>query len=105
MAGDTFTATTLTFVRTDDGQKVRVEAGQRVPDNAVPGSLDRLVASGAVQKGELPDVSVDEVLAGVGDDKEKAAAALQTEIARSRPRKTLVEKLEAVLAGGGAPDA
>lgn len=41
--------------------------------------------------------NVDEVLAAVGDDPNKAAAALQVEQAKSRPRTTLVEALEAIV--------
>lgn len=43
--------------------------------------------------------SVDEILAEVGDDKDKAAAALAAEQGVAKPRKSLVEKLEAVIAG------
>jgi hypothetical protein len=41
--------------------------------------------------------SVDAILADVGEDKEKAQAALDAENAKSSPRKTLVSKLEAIV--------
>lgn len=42
--------------------------------------------------------SVDEVLARVGDDAEAAAAVLEVEQAEKKPRSTLIEGLEAVIA-------
>lgn len=44
------------------------------------------------------DATVDEVLEWVGDDPERATAALATERGRRTPRKTLVEPLEQLLA-------
>lgn len=41
--------------------------------------------------------TIDEVLAEVGDDQALAAAALEAEQAREKPRSTLVEKLQAVI--------
>lgn len=41
--------------------------------------------------------TVDEVLADVGEDKEKAQAALDAEQAKEKPRATLVGKLESIL--------
>jgi hypothetical protein len=43
--------------------------------------------------------TVEDILAEVGDDKDKAAAALEEELASSKPRKTLLESLEAILSG------
>jgi hypothetical protein len=42
--------------------------------------------------------TVKDVLAEVGDDAEKATAALEAEQASEKPRKSLVEKLEAIVA-------
>lgn len=42
-------ATTLTFVRTPGGV-VKVPAGQRVPHDALPGELHRLLRAGAVRE-------------------------------------------------------
>lgn len=53
----------------------------------------------AVEDG-VPVGSVDEVLEAVGDDKAKAAEVLEAEQAKEKPRKTLVEGLEAVVEGG-----
>lgn len=47
-------ATTLTFVRTPGGV-VKVPAGQRVPEDVLPGELDRLVRAGAVREVEAPE--------------------------------------------------
>lgn len=40
--------------------------------------------------------TVDEILGDVGDDSERASAALSAELARDKPRSTLVSKLEAI---------
>lgn len=64
-------------------------------------------------KAESPAVSkegefsgtVDEILAVVGDDKELTKKALDAENAKDRPRKTLLEELEARLADEDADDA
>lgn len=45
---------------------------------------------------EVPDATAEGVLDWVGDDKDKAAAALEKEKSQSKPRKSLVAKLEAV---------
>lgn len=44
--------------------------------------------------------TVDEILDAVGDDPAKAAAALEEENAAKKPRKSLVEKLQAVVDAG-----
>lgn len=43
--------------------------------------------------------TIDEVKAEVGDDPEKAAAALEVESAREKPRKTLLEHLHSLIGG------
>lgn len=50
---------------------------------------------------EVPDGPADKVLAWVGDDPERALAALLAEQARDKPRATLIDQL-AVAAGVGA---
>lgn len=49
----------------------------------------------------VPEGSVDEVTAWVGQDKERAARALEAEKAKDKPRKTAVAELEAILDGAG----
>lgn len=44
--------------------------------------------------------TADEILAAVGDDKEKAAKALATEQSQEKPRKVLVEKLQKIAGNG-----
>jgi len=52
-------------------------------------------SSPAPSTSSVPDGSVDEVLAWAGDDYARRAAALASEQARKRPRKTLLAALEA----------
>lgn len=51
-------------------------------------------ADGDLVSENVPDGTADEVLAWVGDDVERALAALEAENAREKPRKTLLAKLE-----------
>jgi hypothetical protein len=60
----------------------------------------RLIEEGRLTVlGAKPTQTVEEVLADVGDDQDKAEAALVRERAASRPRSTLIERLEALAAG------
>lgn len=64
----------------------------------------RLVVDGrlvvlASNDGETP-TTVEQILDQVGQDPEKAQAALLLEQASAKPRKTLVEPLEAIVAAG-----
>lgn len=43
---------------------------------------------------QVPDGTVDDVMAWVGNDVERALAALEHEKAKASPRKSLIEKLE-----------
>lgn len=52
---------------------------------------------GGLPYAEVPDGSVTDVLAWVGDDYDRATAALNVEQAKSTPRVTLVQQLEAKL--------
>lgn len=67
-------ATTLTFVRTQAGV-VKVPAGQRVPHDALPGEIDRLLAAGTVTEVAEPAASTDEAPA---DDDTPAATPRRT---------------------------
>ena len=49
---------------------------------------------------EPAEGSVSDILAAVGDDPEAAVAALETENARDKPRKTLVAGLQSVIDAG-----
>jgi hypothetical protein len=64
---------------------------------------ERLLASPVWERPSgRSEPTVDEVLAEVGDDKEKAAAALSAEQAKGEPaRSTLVQRLEALIAEEG----
>jgi hypothetical protein len=53
---------------------------------------------------ELIDGNVEAVLRGVGNDPELAAAALAAEQAQERPRVTLVEKLQGIVAASAEQD-
>ena len=58
------------------------------------GMVEKVKAdSGTSEKSD----KVDDILAEVGDDKDKAQAALDAENAKEKPRATLVGKLEGIL--------
>lgn len=92
----------LTMARTASGGYVQIYADDPVPVGIDPDDLRRLVDEGFLAEvGEAEDSSekkksVDEVLAEVGDDKDKAAAALEAEKA-GKNRSTLVTKLQAIV--------
>jgi hypothetical protein len=54
---------------------------------------------------EVPDLTVKQVLDEVGDDPEKAAAALEAEQGRTKPRASLVARLKKIVAAAGDVDA
>lgn len=66
---------------------------------------DGTASTSATEKsdGGGKELTVKEILEAVGDDKEKAAAALEAEKA-GKGRKTLVEPLEALLADNGSDE-
>jgi hypothetical protein len=89
------------FVRTDSGT-VSLHKGAAVPEDADQASVGRLVQFGVIgESGEPRPPVMADVLAEVGDDPGLALIALKEEQARPRPRKTLVEKLQAI---ANAPD-
>lgn len=65
-------------------------------------SDDDLAAELASGESDPTAGNVDEVLARVGDDPEAAAIALSHEQAKPRPRKGLIDGLEAVIAAAAA---
>jgi hypothetical protein len=69
-----------------------LEAAQKQPerDSGVEGSPE----SGS---GEVPDGTRDDVLAWVGDDSDRAVAALEAEEQREQSRTTLIAALEKVI--------
>ena len=95
----------LTMARTTEGGYVYVYEGAPVPANTDADDLKRLVDEGFLEEDKdapapapAPEKSdkIDDILAEVGDDKEKAAAALEAEKA-GKNRSTLVTKLEAII--------
>jgi hypothetical protein len=89
------------------GAMVGVHAGAPVPEGATDEEYQRLLDGNFIVAAQTPDANssdgdtvkeptVDEILADVGEDQTKAAAALEAENAKSKPRKTLVAKLEAI---------
>ena len=95
----------LTVVRLESGQRVNVHKGGFVPSSADADDVKRLVKEGYLEKVTLEDPEpaaeteelgkIKDVLAEVGDDPEKAAAALEAEKA-GQNRPTLVAKLEEI---------
>lgn len=101
---------------TVDGKSVIVNKGEGVPDGVSAVDLDNLVSFGAIagvtglpetdapadDDGKEPTVK--EILADVGDDPEKAKAALaaEQEARGDKARKTLVDPLQAVIDGAKA---
>lgn len=101
-------------VQTHDGQRVLLTSADGVTfdvqpwDGPMPGELvgehgpelqelpaGSVVVDGAAVTGdEMPDGSVETVLAWVGDDAVRAALALEAERLREKPRTTLVAQLE-----------
>lgn len=98
----------LTMVRTQAGGYSYVYANEQVPEDIDSNDLKRLVDEGflgeakaveAEAAGEAKPANVKNILKDVGDDQEKAKAALEAERARGDDaRKTLVEALEAIVA-------
>jgi len=60
-------------------------------------STEPVDGEGTPPYGEVPDGSVETVLEWVGDDEDRASAALQVEQDKSTPRVTLINALEAKL--------
>lgn len=82
-----------------------VQVGDHVftdaPDDSAGQAVNAVVVVGGADGGDggPADGSVDDVLARVGDDPTAAQAALDAENAKSKPRKSLVEKLQAITDG------
>ena len=70
-------------------------------------AVAHLLRKGMVREFEEPkpeptkEPSVKDILAAVGDDPEAAATMLEAEQEREKPRKSLIEGLEAVIAAAG----
>jgi hypothetical protein len=91
------TATDTTWIRTESGA-VQIEAGEGVPDDALPAEVERLTLAGLLHTKDAGEpTTVDEILAVVGDDANEAAAYLALEQASDRPRKSLIEKLTGLI--------
>lgn len=93
----------LVIVRDGAGAFHHLYAGQPVPDGLDADHVNQLIAEGMITDGDQPagdePGTVEEVLAAVGDDPAKAAAALDAEKASAKPRKTLVDKLTGIVEG------
>lgn len=98
-------AAPLIQLRVTTGGYVHLYAGAPVPETADPDQLKQLLKEKQVVEVEVDDPAaadsgkeptVDEVLAEVGTDKAKAAAAIETEKA-GKNRTTLLSKLQAVV--------
>lgn len=88
----------------------RTQTNFRAQDFMVASTKDKLAKRSApAKKAEpggdaVPDGTTEEVIAWVGDDKDRAKRALDKENAGDNPRVTLVEPLEKVLEPDEAPD-
>lgn len=86
----------------------RIQTNFRAEDFMVSSKKDKPAKSKAPKPApgpdEVPDGSTAEVLAWVGEDKDRAQRALDKENAGSRPRTTLVKPLAEILAAGDAPE-
>lgn len=99
----------LTIARGRNGAHVYVYKGTGIAAESLdPDDAARLLQAGFLKEAPVEpssddadaDGSVKGVLAEVGEDKEKAQAALDAEKAKDKPRTSLVTKLEAILAAG-----
>lgn len=85
-----------------DGRSVR--ASHAEPGEVPPDVAERLLSSPVWERPSAKEPTIDEVLADVGTDRDKAAAALAKEQAKGdKARSTLVSKLEAVIAEEAEP--
>jgi hypothetical protein len=95
----------LVIVRDKDGVSHHVYQDGFLPDGSDPEHVKQLLAeklvavvdAAAPASEEDKPAKVDDILKDVGDDKAKAAAALEAEVARGdKARSTLVDKLRAI---------
>lgn len=112
----------LTSIRLEGGRRANVPAGNPVPGSADQGDVQRLLAEGYLEEVDLYDdaledepdgepepppakpATIKEILAEVGDDPDKATAAMQAELGRGADaRSTLIEALDKI--AGGDTDA
>jgi len=77
-----------------------VEVREPAPAESLTGDEVQVVEQTAEETetfdGDVPDGTADEILAWVGDDIERALAAIEAENAREKPRKTLLAKLDSI---------
>lgn len=78
------------------GEAVRGNLEGNGPTNYIATSTD---SSESDSQSDVPEGSIKEVTAWVGDDKDRAQAALDEENKKDNPRKSLVEKLEDIIKG------
>lgn len=79
-------------VKTEVDPKEIIKATETVEIKAEESKAEEAKSSAI----EVPDTTIEGVLDWVGEDKKKAAAAIENEKAQPKPRKTLISKLEEV---------
>jgi hypothetical protein len=83
-----------------DPVEVDEDVAGRAPDGDEPGE-GLLAQTGNFVEADMSASTVAKVLESVGDDQERAAAALAVEQAKGdKARKSLIDKLEALVAAG-----
>jgi hypothetical protein len=94
------------LVDAETGVYTHVYQGGTLPADVDKGQLEMLLSDGLVKAAsadeadaESKPLTIDEILSDVGNDKDKAQAALDAENGTDKPRKTLVDKLTAIAAG------
>lgn len=77
----------------EKGYATKVSGGHRTTPAAA--------AAGSASSERPPSGNIKKVLAWVGDDQERADAAIVAEVARAKTRGSLIESLNAIIAAGG----
>lgn len=127
--GTLIAAAPLVTLQLDTGGRMNLPKGAPVPHNADPDDVARLIEEGFLvveetvveeetvdaegdteaddQGGDAPEgpTTVAGILEEVAGDPEKAAAALDAELATEKPRTTLVKALEEIIDAEGDPEA
>lgn len=91
----------VAFVKTEEGT-VRLSEGDPVPSGVNPARLQKLVEAGVIAADQPQPGRVDQVKADVGDDPDKARAALDAELALpdKDQRPSLVKHLNGIIDAG-----
>jgi hypothetical protein len=102
-AGEPAKEDIVAYVRLAEGGSVKLYSGDTVPPEADLNHVAKLVQMGVLSATEdepdgIKPNSIEAILAAVGGVPETAQRYLDEERAAQRPRKTLIEALEAVIA-------